>query len=108
MKDKQKVLLSFVIGAAAGVAAGMLLAPYSGKDSRKKLSDKATALSNDLGGQINTSLDKLNELKDSVISSISDLTGKAADKVNKAAEYGASKVKETAERAADYGNQAKS
>jgi gas vesicle protein len=80
MKDNQKVLLSFIVGAAAGVAAGMLLAPYSGKDSRKKIADKATNLSNDLSGQLGVSLDKLNELKNSVVASINELAGKAVDK----------------------------
>lgn len=105
--NSQSILLSFIVGAAAGVAAGMLLAPYSGKESRKKIVDTAGTLGNDLSGQFNTSLDKLNELKNSVISSINDLTGKASDKINKATEYGTSKAKEAADRAADYGNQAK-
>jgi len=105
--NNQSVLLSFIVGAAAGVAAGMLLAPYSGKESRKKIVDSAGSLGNDLSGQFNSSLDKLNELKNSVISSINDLTSKVTDKANKATDYGASKAKEAADRAADFGNQAK-
>ena len=103
MKDNQKVFLSFLIGATAGVAAGILLAPYSGRESRQKLADTAGSLGNDLSGQFNTSLDKLNELKNSVVSTINDLTGKVTDKAKQAADYGTAKAKEAADRA---GNQA--
>jgi hypothetical protein len=35
-------LLTFVLGAVAGVAAGMLLAPSSGQESRRKIATAAT------------------------------------------------------------------
>lgn len=40
-----------LIGAAAGVAVGMLLAPSAGTDSRKKILDGANSLLDQLGGQ---------------------------------------------------------
>jgi ferritin-like metal-binding protein YciE/gas vesicle protein len=40
-----------LIGAAAGVAVGMLLAPNAGTDSRKKILDGANSLLDQLGGQ---------------------------------------------------------
>ena len=40
-----------LIGAAAGVAVGMLLAPSAGNDSRKKILDGANTLLDQLGGQ---------------------------------------------------------
>ena len=107
MKDNQKVLLSFIVGAAAGVAAGMLLAPYSGQDSRRRIADKASTLTNDLSGQLGGSIDKLNELKNSVVASINELAGKALDKGTKVAEFGAEKVREAADKGADFGNRAK-
>ena len=89
----------------------MLLAPYAGKESRQKLADTASSLGNDLGGQWGTSLDKLNDLKKSVVSGINDLTGKASDKANNLADkakdaidYGASKAKDAADKAADKVN----
>ena len=41
MTTKSKVILGLVGAAAAGVLVGMLLAPESGNDTRKKISDTA-------------------------------------------------------------------
>lgn len=79
--NTQKTLLSFVIGAAAGVAAGMLLAPTTGADTRKKIADKANNLKTDLGGQLEETLNKFSELTDSALAAISTYAGKA-DKSN--------------------------
>jgi gas vesicle protein len=66
---------TFLVGAALGVAAGILLAPYAGEDARKKL------------------LDKANDLKDQFGSSLADVFNTARNKAN---EYG-----EKAENAAN-------
>ena len=58
---------TFLLGAALGAAAGILLAPYAGDDARKKLMDKA------------------NDLKDQLGNGLSDLVTTAR---NKASEYG--------------------
>lgn len=50
--DTGKVIGSFLIGAAVGVAVGILLAPGSGKDTIKQLTDK----SGDWRNQLNTLL----------------------------------------------------
>ena len=39
--DNKSVTLGVLIGLAAGVAAGLLLAPQSGKETRKMIRDKA-------------------------------------------------------------------
>jgi len=39
MKDLSKVMLSFIVGALAGAATGILLAPDKGKNTRKKIKD---------------------------------------------------------------------
>jgi gas vesicle protein len=39
MKDLSKVLLAFFVGALAGTAAGLLLAPDKGENTRKKIKD---------------------------------------------------------------------
>jgi len=59
MKDISKVMLSFMVGALVGAAAGVLLAPDKGKNTRKK---------------IKSSLDDLNE---KAKETINDLTEKA-------------------------------
>jgi len=35
-----EIMISFVVGAAAGFVAGVLLAPASGKETRKKITDE--------------------------------------------------------------------
>lgn len=57
--ENQKALLGFILGATAGALAGLLLAPSSGEDTRKKINYKAKGYKEDLGGQINTAINKL-------------------------------------------------
>jgi len=45
MKDLSKVLLSFIVGAAAGAATGLLLAPDKGENTRKKVKESVNDLS---------------------------------------------------------------
>ncbi|HUX95752.1 MAG TPA: YtxH domain-containing protein [Bacteroidales bacterium] len=45
MKDFSKVMLSFIVGALAGAAAGLLLAPDKGENTRKKIKDSIDDLS---------------------------------------------------------------
>ncbi len=45
MASNSKVLLALLTGAAVGSALGLLLAPASGKQSRKRISDTAQDLS---------------------------------------------------------------
>lgn len=45
MKDFSKVMLSFIVGALAGAAAGILLAPDKGENTRKKIKDSIDDLS---------------------------------------------------------------
>jgi gas vesicle protein len=76
--NNQKTLLSFVLGAAAGVAAGMLLAPSTGSDTRRKIVDTANSLKNDLGGQFGDTLNKFSEIADSALATVSSYTGKTS------------------------------
>jgi gas vesicle protein len=78
--NTQKTLLSFVLGAAAGVAAGMLLAPSTGSDTRKKIVDTANSLKNDLGGQFGDTINKFSEITDSALATITSYTGKKGGK----------------------------
>jgi gas vesicle protein len=48
-----KALLGFVAGAAVGALAGILLAPDTGSNTRKKISDKAE----DMSGSLKSSYD---------------------------------------------------
>jgi gas vesicle protein len=57
MKDTSKVMLSFLVGALVGAAAGVLLAPDKGKNTRKKIK---TSL-NDLNEKAKDTLNDLSE-----------------------------------------------
>ncbi|MCG8307427.1 MAG: YtxH domain-containing protein [Cytophagales bacterium] len=46
--DAFKILTGFFIGAMGGLLTGLLIAPDSGKGTRKKISDTAHKLQNDL------------------------------------------------------------
>jgi gas vesicle protein len=70
MNNLSKVLLAAFAGALAGVAAGFLLAPSSGKDTRDKLSEKTdevidylTEFSSKLKDQADGLLSKAKEQK---------------------------------------------
>lgn len=46
--DGFKILSGFFIGAIGGLLTGILIAPESGKDTRKKISDTANKIKEDL------------------------------------------------------------
>lgn len=52
MTNNQKVILGFLCGVAAGAIAGILFAPESGKETRKKLASKAKDLKDGLNEQL--------------------------------------------------------
>jgi gas vesicle protein len=58
MKDLSKVMLSFIVGALAGAAAGILLAPDKGKNTRKKVKDSIDNLSEKVKDTIDDLSDK--------------------------------------------------
>jgi gas vesicle protein len=61
MSNDQKVIVGFLCGVAAGALAGILLAPNSGEETRKIISDKATDLKDDLSSQLSSTFGRLSE-----------------------------------------------
>lgn len=61
MTNDQKVIVGFLCGIAAGALAGILLAPSSGEETRKKISDKASDIKEDLSSQLTTTFGRLQE-----------------------------------------------
>lgn len=57
MKTASRILLSFIVGALAGAATGILLAPDKGKVTRKKMQDSI----NDLSKKAKETISDLNE-----------------------------------------------
>ncbi|WP_207435712.1 YtxH domain-containing protein [Sabulibacter ruber] len=60
--DNSKILIAAAAGAAAGVVAGILMAPGNGKESRENLLRAAGQLADSVNGQIAPYLEKLNGL----------------------------------------------
>ncbi len=54
-----KVVFGFIFGAAVGVAAGLLFAPGSGDETRKKVKEKSKEYTDELTKQVNTRFDEL-------------------------------------------------
>jgi len=57
MANEIKVIGGFILGAAVGTAAGMLMAPDSGKKTRKLIMNKTSELTDELTDNINKSLE---------------------------------------------------
>lgn len=62
MKSSGKIFLTFLGGAAAGALVGMLLAPDSGKRTRKSLSKKATDIRKNLEDNVRIPIFKSKDL----------------------------------------------
>ncbi|MDZ7848364.1 MAG: YtxH domain-containing protein [Owenweeksia sp.] len=79
------VILGTLVGAAAGFAAGILLAPAKGSETREKLSEQ----SNDLKSTINDAADRavasLKDLRESAENSFRHQKNEVKTKANEAA-----------------------
>ncbi len=61
MTKDQKVIVGFLCGAAVGALAGILLAPDSGEETRKKIANKAKDLKDDLNDQLTSTFGRISE-----------------------------------------------
>ncbi len=72
------VILGTLIGAAVGFAAGILLAPAKGAETRDSLMDKSEDLKDSLGKVARQAMDSLNELKETAERTIRGESAKVA------------------------------
>ena len=82
MSDNGKLLGALVLGAAAGAVLGMMFAPSKGSDLRKKISDNAGDLIDELTEKIKQGKDTLTDLKDKAMSKAEDLKSKAEEEMD--------------------------
>ena len=76
-----KVLLGVVVGLAAGAMAGILMAPESGSETRKKISSKGQGYVDDLKGRFNDFLDGFMSHIETVKDDASDMADRAKSKI---------------------------
>ena len=77
-----KVLLGVVVGLAAGAMAGILMAPDSGPNTRRKLSTKGSDMVDDLRGKFNDFLDGFMSHVETVKDDAHDLADRAKAKIS--------------------------
>ena len=65
-----KTILTFLGGAAAGVLAGILLAPKSGKETREVIAKRATDIRDEIGSALEANGQKIKSLTNSAISEV--------------------------------------
>jgi len=76
-KSTGKAIVGFIFGAAVGVAAGILFAPRSGVETRKKLEKKAKEVTDDITNKVGEKIDQLKGHMD-------DFTREAKTRIKKA------------------------
>ncbi|HEY5919815.1 MAG TPA: YtxH domain-containing protein [Chryseolinea sp.] len=85
MKGSQKVIGGLVAATAIGVAIGLLLAPSSGKNTRKKLIDGSMKLKDDVMSSVDASIDALRKQLSAKIDQLAkgskDVVSQASDKI---------------------------
>jgi len=118
MKDQTKIIAALLIGAAAGAAIGLLLAPDSGEGLRNSINDyvndvvnstkeKATSKINDIkdyGNRVvnnvkeryNDAFGDAHEYSDELMDNIKNKSDRAKEQVNAAVEGAKTRIKSTA------------
>ena len=103
MSDSSRLLEGIILGGIIGVAAGLLLAPESGKETRGKLKDKA----DDIKNSIDEKLENMDsELIDELKSKFEDIKEETSEEYKKVAEKVKSLEKEIEEKIAKLRKQA--
>ena len=82
--DSSKVLLGFLGGLAIGAIAGILLAPEKGSETRKKISDMASDVTDAVENSISQALDKVKDKYSQTIREGEELANEALSKMSEA------------------------
>ena len=90
-----KVLLGVMVGLAAGALVGVLLAPESGTETRKKISKKGQAYADDLKTKFNDFMDGFMEHVESAKGEAREMANDIVDKAKSKFSEMKSEVKRT-------------
>jgi len=75
MNDTGKVMVALLAGVATGVVMGMLLAPEKGSETRDKIGDALSDLTDAVKERAEEQLDKLNGLKEKLVATVKSKIG---------------------------------
>ncbi|MEL7145074.1 MAG: YtxH domain-containing protein [Bacteroidota bacterium] len=87
MNNIVRTSLTFLVGAGVGVAAGMLTAPRSGKQTREKISNEFDEKKNELESIANKKLDEAKNLLNQAVEKQTANGKKVLDKVKESATF---------------------
>ena len=79
MEKNNKVLISLGIGLAVGTVLGILFAPNKGADTRKKIKDTGTKLSDDLTKSVTKIKESVQGFRNNVKEKMDGVTGSVND-----------------------------
>ena len=80
--DSSKVLLGFLGGLAVGAIAGILLAPEKGSETRKKISNMASDVTDAVEDSIHQALDKVKDKYSQAVREGEELANEALSKMS--------------------------
>ncbi|MDB5010411.1 MAG: YtxH protein [Mucilaginibacter sp.] len=89
MKDQTKIIAALLVGAAAGAALGLLLAPDSGERLRGDIAEYVDEL---VGSAKDKAQSTMNDLKEYGSNAVDKAKSKFSDQVEEAKDYGNSSV----------------
>jgi len=77
-----KAFLGIVAGMAAGALFGVLMAPDSGPNTRKKIGSKSQDMMDEIKSRFNGMMEGFNNHKDEIVTAAKKITDTARNKVN--------------------------
>jgi gas vesicle protein len=83
MENTSKVIFALLAGAAAGSIIGLLLAPESGEETRKKLAQSAQKFNEHLKSSINELAEKGQKALHEISETVEDLKKITEEEINK-------------------------
>ncbi|MBA3899704.1 MAG: YtxH domain-containing protein [Bacteroidetes bacterium] len=71
MRNYSNIIYAFAVGAAAGLIAGLLFAPYKGATIRQRLMNSSMHLADDIVEKAEEGMSAINELKEKYMNTLS-------------------------------------